>query len=138
MFTIFKTESEFNEFEPRLKSAKNRFQLSAGFNLEKLKQFKVEPTIFEPCLKFKPWLKFFKFGLWLLLNDVSLQNWLVHVQDYRNYTLLNLKNYNIIHTVDQIIVSWVLSSGKQSWIIRNIPRKSLFSQKKNRKKKCWF
>ena len=28
--------SEFNEFEPRLKSAKNRFQLSAGLNLEKL------------------------------------------------------------------------------------------------------
>ena len=28
--------SEFNEFEPRLKSAKNRFQLSAGLNLETL------------------------------------------------------------------------------------------------------
>ena len=28
------TESEFNEFEPRLKSAKNRFQFSAGLNLE--------------------------------------------------------------------------------------------------------
>ena len=28
--------SEFNEFEPRLKSAKNRFQLSAGLNLENL------------------------------------------------------------------------------------------------------
>ena len=28
--------SEFNEFEPRLKSAKNQFQLSAGLNLEKL------------------------------------------------------------------------------------------------------
>ena len=27
-------ESEFNEFEPRLKSAKNRFQLSVGLNLE--------------------------------------------------------------------------------------------------------
>ena len=26
--------SEFNEFEPRLKSAQNRFQLSAGLNLE--------------------------------------------------------------------------------------------------------
>ena len=32
----FKPESEFNEFEPRLKSAKNRFQLSAGLNLETL------------------------------------------------------------------------------------------------------
>ena len=28
--------SEFNEFEPRLKSAKNRFQLSAVLTLEKL------------------------------------------------------------------------------------------------------
>ena len=30
-----KLVSEFNEFEPRLKSAKNRFQLVAGLNLEK-------------------------------------------------------------------------------------------------------
>ena len=30
------SESEVNEFEPRLKSAKNRFQLNAGLNLEKL------------------------------------------------------------------------------------------------------
>ena len=29
------TVSEFNEFEPRLKSAKNRFQFSAGLNLKK-------------------------------------------------------------------------------------------------------
>ena len=29
-------ESEFNEFEPCLKFAKNRFQLSAGLNLETL------------------------------------------------------------------------------------------------------
>ena len=28
-------ESELNEFEPRLKSLKIRFQLSAGLNLEK-------------------------------------------------------------------------------------------------------
>ncbi len=34
MFT--KSESEFNEFEPRLKSNKIRFQMSAGLNLEKL------------------------------------------------------------------------------------------------------
>ena len=32
-----RTVSEFNEFKPRLKSAKNRFKLSAaGLNLEKL------------------------------------------------------------------------------------------------------
>ena len=28
--------SEFNEFKPRLKSPKNRFQLSVGLNFEKL------------------------------------------------------------------------------------------------------
>ena len=33
------TESEFNEFEPRLKFAKNRFKLSAGLNLETLITF---------------------------------------------------------------------------------------------------
>ena len=42
-------QSEFNELKPRLKSPKNRFQLSAGLNFE--------TTIFEPKLKF------FKFGL---------------------------------------------------------------------------
>ena len=31
---VNRSESEFNEFEPRLKSAKNRFQLSAGLNLD--------------------------------------------------------------------------------------------------------
>ena len=56
-------ESEFNVFEPRLKSAKNRFQLSAGLNLETLNTIEVEPTIFALRLKFKPRLKFFKFGL---------------------------------------------------------------------------
>ena len=30
------TESEFNDFKPRFKSPKNRFQFSAGLNLEKL------------------------------------------------------------------------------------------------------
>ena len=37
--TVISSESEFNEFEPRLKSAKNRFQLSAGLNLENAIQF---------------------------------------------------------------------------------------------------
>ena len=32
----FKSVSEFNDLKPSLKSAKNRFQLSAGLNLEKL------------------------------------------------------------------------------------------------------
>ena len=38
IFLALQPESEFNEFKPRLKSAKNRFQLSAGLNLEKLNQ----------------------------------------------------------------------------------------------------
>ena len=42
-----------------LNLAKNRFQLSAGLNLEKVIQFLVEPTIFEPRLKIKPLLYFF-------------------------------------------------------------------------------
>ena len=33
---LFSSVSEFNEFEPRLEYAKNRFQFSAGLNLEKL------------------------------------------------------------------------------------------------------
>ena len=33
---VLVSESKFNEFESRLKSPKNRFQLSAGFNLETL------------------------------------------------------------------------------------------------------
>ena len=34
--TVPGTVSEFNEFKPRFKSPKNRFQLSAGLNLKKL------------------------------------------------------------------------------------------------------
>jgi len=34
-YIFTKTVSEFNEFKPRLKSPNNRFQLSAGLNLEK-------------------------------------------------------------------------------------------------------
>ena len=33
---VLPSESEFNESEPSLKSTKNRFQLSAGLNLETL------------------------------------------------------------------------------------------------------
>ena len=57
--------SEFNEFKPRLKSPKNRFQLNAGLNLKKLNAIFVVPTIFEPRLKF------FKFGLSLLKPQLN-------------------------------------------------------------------
>ena len=68
-FLSFPTSvSEFNKFEPRLKSAKNRFQLSDGLNLEKLNTILSGPSIFEPRLKFKPRLKFFQFGLWFSLR----------------------------------------------------------------------
>ena len=57
-------ESEFDEFEPRLKSAKNRLQLSAaGLNLETLNTNLSGTNQFELRLKFKPRLKFLKFGL---------------------------------------------------------------------------
>ena len=56
VFTIYhRSEFEFNEFDPRLKPTKKQLQLSVGSNLE--------PTIFEPRLKFKPKLIFFKLGL---------------------------------------------------------------------------
>ena len=52
--------SVFNEFELRLKSAKTRFQLNAGLNLEKL------ITILSGTnyIWAAPRLKFLKFGLW--------------------------------------------------------------------------
>ena len=53
---------EFKEFEPRFKSAKPRFKLSAGLNLETFDTSLSEPTIFKPRFKFKLPLKFFKFG----------------------------------------------------------------------------
>ena len=33
-FCLIEPEMEFNEFKPRIKSAKSRFKLSAGLNLE--------------------------------------------------------------------------------------------------------
>jgi len=71
----FKTKSEwslseFDKFKPRLKSPQNRLK-----SLKNLIQISVEPTIFEPRLKFKPWIKFFKFDLWIrridLINRVN-------------------------------------------------------------------
>ena len=53
--------SELNEFELRLKSSKNRFQLSAGLNLETLNTILSETN--QLRLESKPPLKFFKFGL---------------------------------------------------------------------------
>ena len=46
--------SKFKEFKLHLKSPKNRFQLSAGLIFNNLIQFKVEPTILDPRIKFKP------------------------------------------------------------------------------------
>ena len=59
----FKLFLSVSEFESRLKSAKNRFQLSAGLNLEKCNTFLSGINHFEPRLQFKPQFKFFKFGL---------------------------------------------------------------------------
>ena len=64
MLKILQPEMEFKEFEPRFKSAKTRFKLSAGLDLETFDTILSVTTIFKPRLKFKPPLKFFKFGHW--------------------------------------------------------------------------
>ena len=99
----------FNEVEPRLKSAKNRSQLSADLNLETLNtDLRVEPTIFEPFLKLRQWLKFFKFGLffyllwldWPIMSSLTLQSEQLLVFLLRAYSsfptnLFCSSNYNI-------------------------------------------
>ena len=45
------------------KALKTGFKWAPALILENLIQIYVEQTKFEPRLKFKPWLKFFKFGL---------------------------------------------------------------------------
>ena len=69
---MFRPVSEFNEFEPRSKSAKNRFQLSAGLNLKTLNTILSETNHIwaGPRLKFKPQLKFFEFGLGLYIKPL--------------------------------------------------------------------
>ena len=63
IYIIFqRSVSEFTKSKPSLKSPKNRFQLSAGLNLE-FNATLMEPTIFELRFKSKPRLKFFKFDL---------------------------------------------------------------------------
>ena len=52
----------------RLKSAKNRFQLSAGLNLETLNTILSETNHIWTVSQIKPRLKFFKFGLWFFLS----------------------------------------------------------------------
>ena len=64
-----KPEFEFNEFEPRLKSAKNRFQLSAGLNLETLNTILSGTNYIWAASQFNPRLKFFKRPL----NELTLQ-----------------------------------------------------------------
>ena len=58
---------EFKEFEPRFKSAKTRFKLSAGLNLETFDTILSGTNHIMPRLKFKPPLKFFNFGHWSLV-----------------------------------------------------------------------
>ena len=55
---LVKPVSEFHEFEPRLKSAKNRFQLITGLNLEKLNTILSGTNHIWPRLK-----SIYKFGL---------------------------------------------------------------------------
>ena len=73
-YLLLNPVNEFNEFKPRLKSPKNRCQLSGCLNLEKLNTILSEPTTFDPRLKFKPRLKFFKFGIWMGFMLLKLIN----------------------------------------------------------------
>jgi len=110
IFIFIWTVSEFNEFKPRLKSPKTRFQLSAGLNLEKLNTILSGTNyIFEQRLKFKPLLKFFKFGLrsenfvfWISRSSIYLQGVPINMgierrQEYRLwFTIIDklmLQNY---------------------------------------------
>ena len=63
---------EFKEFELRFKSAKTRFELSAGLNRETFDTILSGTNhIFKPRFKFKPPLKFFKFSHWYLSNFLN-------------------------------------------------------------------
>ena len=74
------TEMEFKEFEPRFKSAKTRFKLSAGLNLETFDTIlSGRLTIFKPRLKFKPPLKFFIFGHRRCKNNLGLNFDIMHL-----------------------------------------------------------
>ena len=53
---------EFKEFEPWFKSVKTRFYLSVDLNLETFDTILSGTNHIMPRLKFKPPLKFFKFG----------------------------------------------------------------------------
>ena len=77
---------------------KTWFQLSAGLTLKHWIKFSVEPTIFEPRLKFKPRLKFFKFGLWTRrLSWTTCASWTEVVQ-----LRLNLTEFNYFNTVSPL------------------------------------
>ena len=113
-------ESEFNEFEPRLRSSKNRFQLSAGLNFETLNTI-LEPTIFDPRLKF------FKFGLRLFIWRV----WLVRrmftssspataesVMNIRyNYVKLHMTLKSYTFSIRTHLIKDLLRRRKLCWIL---------------------
>ena len=60
---VSQPKAEFKEFKSRLKSAKTRFKLSAGLNLETFDTILSETNHNSAVVKFKPRIKFFKFGL---------------------------------------------------------------------------
>ena len=67
--------------------------------MKKLIQFIVEPTIFGPRLKFKPQLKFFKFGLWLNIGLRQFKFFWKHVPHFRlNAGLLHRTVWVLMHT----------------------------------------
>ena len=98
-----KPVSEFNEFEPCLKSAKNRFRLSIGLNLETLNTILSKTAIFERGFKFKPPRKFFKFGL----RAENFKQCTVHINENRAWFGI-LKTIQINETGDWIFKQYTL------------------------------
>ena len=106
MSTFLQPEMEFKELEPRFKSAKIRFKLIAGLNLETFDTISVEPTIFKPRIKFKPLLKFFKFGcnVWCKLRLFDLTEFrvcdkgsIIYIDNhFRNFSIKRESNHSIL------------------------------------------
>ena len=97
---ILPAEAEFKEFKPCRWTAKNRFQLSAGSNLETLNTISSETNHvwrFEPRLKLEKWLIFF-----------SIQQCLVHFTlGCPDWTVVRLNAYTV-----HVRTAWIM---QQSW-----------------------
>ena len=107
---------EFKEFEPRFKSAKTRFKLSTGLNLETLDTIFSGTNLFKPWLKFKPPLKFFKFGHWLTLIGDGL-----NLDRYVSRTCYGVGVYYILTSLRSAYLFAYLPTSLQSYLSPYLP-----------------